>query len=299
MVIGDKIKMKKAYVSMLLILILPLLMSNSPSPYAETYIYEDYKEENAIVKITKAETDDHCVFSYSSQITNTGEGVINLNYSAVFYKPLGSMQLYDNARFSNCREKDNITESMYYIFPGETADYSLSVVDNLFSQKADASEIDYKLNINGYVKPATGTVFTYGGMEIINYDSSDDMTTAKIFFSLKNPSNSGSSNTVIKFMADDSIYRVMADSFCAKEGDYNYTDNIKVKGDLYGKTISGVKAVVLPVNPYYIYFENISRSFNISETVKTVFLIVLIVLLSTIAILTAAVFIAFAKVSKK
>lgn len=135
-----------------LLVMLPLLMANSPSPYPYPLEYEDFS--NTSIQLVDSDEEKN-KYIYETTITNDGDGYISLGY----------VNLYENRK--------HVTSSFagyeFYLAPSKSA-----VVSFIASRKIDAIE---RLNIgcSGYLDEQIDKTATYSNPSAFKEEDSDSI----------------------------------------------------------------------------------------------------------------------------
>lgn len=188
--------MKKLHKSLLLFAFVPLLMANSPSPELYPDEYTDYEivNENAII----SEEGSAKFITFSGEIRNIGEGVINFWYSYLVYRFEGNDYDIINHNYNNIESIQGLKPSKSYLYEEK---YSY----NGHAPLGDVSYIIKRSELRGYSGDDIITAIVVSNLSVsdVSYNESNDKTTYTISFDWDNPGEYSSETLFISFLMND------------------------------------------------------------------------------------------------
>jgi len=226
--------MKKLHKSLLLIAFVPLLMANSPSPELYPDEYTDYEvaNESAII----SEEGSAKFITFSGEIRNIGEGVINFRYSYLIYRFEGNDYDIFNHNYNNIESIQGLKPSKSYIYE-EKYDYDGGTAAGAVSYTIKRSEL------RGYSGDDIITAIDVSNLFVshVSYNESNNETTYTISFDWNNPGEYSAETLFISFLMNDEEY-LFYEWESIKREDSGHSDvYISIAGDVSNQELDDLE----------------------------------------------------------
>lgn len=269
---------KTLIASFVLLMVTPLLMSNSPAPWTEPVEYKNYAFSTS--RIEALEESHNSRIEVDFTITNSGESLIDLERSYVYFTTLNGIAVNFSSgniySIVDYRKNDNYTNRI--LFPGETIITSLDFSIDSISKYGDISsyiQIDPKISaydlgtILTVKKEITNREITMASNYIDTLLVIDEVVTA--------PKETGIGMCYIRVKIGDKWYDNIKHTSIRKNKTIDHYYLINIPSDISDvNEIAEIETYHFRINDYYNH-----NHFNVY--IILFFIIPLIILLAIIA----------------
>ncbi|MFA6754771.1 MAG: hypothetical protein WCR68_03005, partial [Candidatus Dojkabacteria bacterium] len=226
--------MKKLHKSLLLLAFVPLLMANSPSPELYPDEYTDYEivDESAVI----SEEGSAKFITFSGEIRNIGEGVINFRYSNLIYRFESKDYDIFNHNYNNIESIQGLKPNKSYIYE-EKYGYDGGTAAGAVSYTIKRSEL------RGYSGDDIITAIAVSNLSVshVSYNESNDETTYTISFDWNNPGEYSAETLFISFLMNDEEY-LFYEWESIKREDSGHSDvYISISGDVSNQELDDLE----------------------------------------------------------
>lgn len=226
--------MKKLHKSLLLLAFVPLLMANSPSPELYPDEYTDYEivDESAVI----SEEGSAKFITFSGEIRNIGEGVINFRYSNLIYRFESKDYDIFNHNYNNIESIQGLKPNKSYIYE-EKYGYDGGTAAGAVSYTIKRSEL------RGYSGDDIITAIAVSNLSVshVSYNESNDETTYTISFDWNNPGEYSAETLFISFLMNDEEY-LFYEWESIKREDSGHSDvYISIAGDVSNQELDDLE----------------------------------------------------------
>ncbi|MFA7068583.1 MAG: hypothetical protein WC127_06400 [Acidaminococcaceae bacterium] len=226
--------MKKLHKSLLLLAFVPLLMANSPSPELYPDEYTDYEivDESAVI----SEEGSAKFITFSGEIRNIGEGVINFRYSNLIYRFESKDYDIFNHNYNNIESIQGLKPNKSYIYE-EKYGYDGGTAAGAVSYTIKRSEL------RGYSGDDIITAIAVSNLSVshVSYNESNDETTYTISFDWNNPGEYSAETLFISFLMNDEEYLFYKWESIKREDSGHSDVYISISGDVSNQELDDLE----------------------------------------------------------